>query len=310
MVSLCCCSQDFSSCGNHGVLSSLSAQPSHCAGFSRPGAQALVVVAHGLSSCVSWVLHSGSVVVVHGLKSLCSTWDLPRQGWKPCPLNWQANSHPLTTSSVQFSCSVVSDSLWPHGLQHARPPSPSTTPGVYSNSCPLSWWCHPTISSSVVPFFNHPQSFPASGSSQMSQFFASGGESIEVLVSASVLPMNIQEWFPLEWTGWISLQPKGLSRVFSNTTVQKHRFFSAQLSSQSKSHIHTWLLEKPLALTRWTFVGKVMSLLFNMLSRLVITFLSRSKSLLISWLQSPSAVILKPPKIKSITVSTVSPSIC
>ena len=144
-----------------------------------------------------------------------------------------------------FSCSVVSDSLWPHGLQHARPPCPSPTPGVYPNSCPPNLWCHPTISSSVVPFFSFPQSFPGSGYFQMSQLFASGGQSIRVSVLASVLPMNTQDWSPLGWTHWISLQSKGLSRVFSNTTVQKHQFFGAQLSSQSNSHIHTWLLEKP-----------------------------------------------------------------
>ena len=129
---------------------------------------------------------------------------------------------------VRFSRSVVSDSLQPRGLQHARPPCPSPTPRVYSNSCPLSWWCHPTILSSVVPF-SCLQSFPASGSFQMSQFFASGGQSIGVSASASVLPMNIQDWFPLGWTSWISFQSKGLSRVFSNT-VQKHQFFGAQLS--------------------------------------------------------------------------------
>ena len=122
--------------------------------------------------------------------------------------------------SVQFSRSVMSVSLQPHGLQHTRPPCPSPTPRDYSNSCPLSWWCHPTISSSVVPFSSRLQSFPASGSFLMSQLFTSGGQSIGA--SASVLPMNIQDWFPLGWTGWISLQSKGLSRVFSNTTVQKH----------------------------------------------------------------------------------------
>ena len=131
--------------------------------------------------------------------------------------------------SVQFSCPVVSNSLRPHELQPARPPCPSPTPGVYPNSCPLSWWCHPTISSSVIPF-SCPQSFPASEPFQMSQLFASGGQSIGVSASASVLPMNIQDWFTLGWTGWISLQSKGLSKVFSNTTVQKHQFFSAQLS--------------------------------------------------------------------------------
>ena len=134
----------------------------------------------------------------------------------------------LGFSSVQFSCSVVSDSLWPHGLKHARPPCPSQTPAGYSNSCPLSQWYHPTISSSVVPF-SHLQSFPASGSFQMSQF-SSGGQSIGVSSSASILPMNIQDWFPLGFTGWITFQFKGYSRVFSNTTVQKHQFFGAQLS--------------------------------------------------------------------------------
>ena len=153
--------------------------------------------------------------------------------------------HANTISSVQFSCSVRSDSLLTHGLQHARPPCPSPTPGVYLNSCPSRWWCHPTISSPVGSFSSHLQSFPASGSFPMSQLFASGGQSIGVSASASVLPMNIQDWFPLGWNGWISLQSKGLSRVFSNTTVQKHQFFSAQPSSQSNSHIHTWSQEKP-----------------------------------------------------------------
>ena len=132
--------------------------------------------------------------------------------------------------SVQFSRSVVSDSLWSHGPQYARLPCPSPTPRVYSNSCPLSRWCHLSISSSVIPFSSCPQSFPASGSFKMSQFFASGGQSIGVSDSASVLPMNIQDWSPLRWTGWISLLSKGLSGVFSNTTVQKHQFFRTQLS--------------------------------------------------------------------------------
>ena len=127
-----------------------------------------------------------------------------------------------------FSRSVVSDSLQPHGLRHARLPCPAPTPGVYLNSCPSSQWCHPTISSSVVPFSSCLQSCPASGSFPMSQFFASGGQSIGVSASASVLSMNIQDWSPLGWTDWISLLSKGLSRVFSNTTVQKHQFFSAQ----------------------------------------------------------------------------------
>ena len=133
-------------------------------------------------------------------------------------------------ASVQLSRSVVSDSLWPHESQHTRPPCPSPTPGVYSNSCPSSRWCHPAISYSVVPFSSCPQSLPASGSSPMSQLFASGGQSTGVSASTSVLPMNTQDWCPLGWTGWISLQSKGLSRVFSNTIVQKHQFFSTQLS--------------------------------------------------------------------------------
>ena len=136
----------------------------------------------------------------------------------------------MAISSVQFSRSVVSDSLRPHESQHTRPPCPSPTPGVYPNSCPLSRWCHPTISSSVVPFSSYPQSFPTSGSFPMSQLFTSRSQRIGVSASTSVLPMNTQDWSPLGWMGWISLQSKGLSRVFSNTTVQKHQFFSAQLS--------------------------------------------------------------------------------
>ena len=147
-------------------------------------------------------------------------------------------------SSVQFSCSIVSDSLRPHELQHARPPCPSPTPGVHSDSRPSSPWCNPAISSWVVPF-SCPQSLPASGSFPMSQFFAWGGQSTRVSALASVLPKKSQDWSPSKWTGWISLQSKGLSRVFSNTTVQKHQFFGARSSSQSNSHIHTWPLEKP-----------------------------------------------------------------
>ena len=149
----------------------------------------------------------------------------------------------LIFSSVQFSRSVVSDSLRSHESQHARLPCPSPTPGVHSNSCPLSQWCYPAISSSVVRFSSYLQYFPASGSFQMSQFFVSGGQSIGISTSMKNLPMNTQDW-SLGQTGWISLQSKGLSRVF-NTTVQTHQFFSAQPSSQSNSHIHTWPLEKP-----------------------------------------------------------------
>ena len=151
----------------------------------------------------------------------------------------------MPISSVQFSHSFLSDSLRPHELQHTRPPCPSPTPRVHSNSRPSSWWYHPAISSSVVPFSSCPQSLPASESFPMSQLFTWSGQSTRVSALASFLPKNTQDWPPLEWTGWISLQSKGLSGVFSNTTVQKHQFFSTQLSSQSNSHIHTWPLEKP-----------------------------------------------------------------
>ena len=183
----------------------------------------------------------------------------------------------------------MSDSLQAHELQHARPPCPSPNPRVYSNSSPLSRWCHPAISSSVSP------SPPAFNLSQhqtlpMSQFFAPGGRSIGISASTSVLPVNTQYWYPLGRTGWISLLFKRPSRVFSNTIVQKHLFI-VQLSHPSMT------TGKTIALTRWTFVGKVMSLLFNMLSRLVITFLPRSKHLLISWLQSTSTVFFESKKI-------------
>ena len=145
-------------------------------------------------------------------------------------------------SSVQFSLLVVSECLWPLGRQQAKPPCPSPTPGVYPNSRPLSQWCHPTISSSVFLFSSCPQSFPASQSFQVSQLFESAGQNIGLSASTSVIPVNSQDWSPLGWTGWISLQSKGLSRVFSNTTVQKHQFFGTQLSLQSNSTIHTWLI--------------------------------------------------------------------
>ena len=191
-----------------------------------------------------------------------------------------------------FSCQVISNSAT-HELQHARLPCPSSSPYVCSNACPLSRWCHPTILSSVILFFSHPQSFPPSGSFQMSQLFASGGQSTGALASASVLPANTQDWSPLGWTGWISLQSKRLSGVFSNTTVQKHQFFCAQLSFIVQLSHPYMTTGKTIALTRRTFVDKVIFLLFNMLSRLFITFLPRSKRLLISWLQSPSVVILE-----------------
>ena len=165
------------------------------------------------------------------------------------PILWKgkkkikSNPFPLRFPSVQFSFSVVSDSSQPHESQHVRLPCPSPTPGVYSNSCPSSRWCHPAISSSVIPFSSCPQSLRASGPFPMSQLFTWGGQSTGVSGLASFLLMNTQDWFPLAWTGWISLQSKGLSRVFSNTTVQKHQFFGAQLSLWSNSPIHTWLLE-------------------------------------------------------------------
>ena len=170
--------------------------------------------------------------------------------------------------SVQFSHSVVSNSLQSHELQHVRPPCPSPTPRAFSNSCSFSWWCHPTVSSFVVPFSSCPQSFPASGFFQMSQLFASGGQSIGVSASTSVLPMNAQDWSPLGWTGWISLQSKGLWRVLQHhsskaSVLRRSAFFTVQLS-------HPYMTTgKTIALTRWTSVDKVMSLLFSMLSRLV-----------------------------------------
>ena len=162
-----------------------------------------------------------------------------------CYFQVYSKGNQLFSSVAQFNSvqSLSRVSLQPHELQHTRPPWPLTTSGAYPNSCPLSWWCHPAISFSVTPFSSSLQSFPASGSFPMSQFFASGGQSMRVSASASVLPMNIRDWFPLGWTGWISLQSKGLSRVFTNTTVQKHQFFGTQLALWSNSHIHTWLLE-------------------------------------------------------------------
>ena len=210
----------------------------------------------------------------------------------------------------------MSDSLWPYRLQHTRLPCPSPFPGVCSNSCSSSRWCHPTISSSVVPFSSCPRSFPASGSSSTSQPFESGGHSIGVSASASVLPMNIQGRFPLGLTDLISWQSKGPSRVFCNTIIWKHQFFDAQPSLWSNTLICTRLLKRKKTHTQkcsfdcTDFVGKVMSLLFNTLSRFVIASLQRIKHLLISWLQSPSAVILESKKIKSVTVSIVSQCIC
>ena len=150
----------------------------------------------------------------------------------------------MLRQNIQFSCSVMSDSLWPHESQHTRPPCPSPTPRVHSDSRRSSQWCHPAISSSVIPSSSCPQSLPASESFPMSQLFTWGGQSTGASAFASFLPKNTQDWSPLKWTGWISLQSKGLSRVFSNTTFQKHQFFGAQISLRSSSHINTWLLEK------------------------------------------------------------------
>ena len=166
-----------------------------------------------------------------------------RQGILTSPKVWLVNF--MTMSWVQFSRSVMSDSLQPHESQHTRSPCPSPSPGVHSDSRPSSQWCHPAISSSVIPFSSCPHSFPASEAFPMCQLFAWGGQSTGVSALASFFPKKSQGWSPSEWIGWISLQSKGLSRVFSDTTVQKHQFFGAQLSSQSNSHIHTWLLEKP-----------------------------------------------------------------
>ena len=203
----------------------------------------------------------------------------------------------------------MSDSLQPHGLQYSRLPCPSPTPRAYSNSCPSSQWCHPTISSSVVPFSSHLQSFPASTSFLMSQFFASGGQSMGVqLQHQSFHEYSGLIYFRMDWLNLLVVQGtlKSLLQHHSSkaSILQHSAFFIVQLS-------HPYMTTgKTIALTRWTFVDKVMSLLFNMLSRLVIAFLPRRKCLLISWLQPPSAVILEPPKIKSLTISIVSPSIC
>ena len=179
-------------------------------------------------------------------------------------------------SLFRFSHSVVSDYLWPHELQHARPPCLSPTLGVYSNSCSLSRWCHPAISSSVIPFSSCPQSLPASGSFPMNQLFTWGGQSIGVSSLALVLPMNTQDWCPLEWTDWISLQSKGLSKVFQHHSSKASIFWCSAFFTVQLSHPYM-TTGKTIALTRWTFVGKVMSLLLNMLSWLVITVLPRSK---------------------------------
>ena len=209
-------------------------------------------------------------------------------------------------SSVQFSCSVVSDSLQPHESQHTRPPCPSPVPGVHSDSHPSSQWCHPAISSSVVPFSSCPQSLPPSESFPMSQLFAWGGQSTGVSASASFPPKKSQGWSPSEWTGWISLQSKGFSRAQFKSINSLVLSF---LHNPTLTSIHDYWKNHSFANTGEDLCWQSNASAFNMLSRLVITFLPRSKRLLISWLQSPSAVILDPKKVKSDTVSTVSPSI-
>ena len=213
----------------------------------------LIFIFMYVSIQLHWVLSEECGIFSCGMTILCLVAEcviqFPDYGLNPGPLYWECwglTTGPYWKSSrpiAQFG-SVMSDSLQHHELQHTRPPCPSSTPGALSNSCLSSWWCHPAISSSVIPFSSCPQSLPALGSFPMSQLFAWGGQSIRVSALASVLPKNTQDWSPLEWTGWISLKFKGFSRVISNTTVQKHQFFGSQLSSQSNSHIHTWPMEK------------------------------------------------------------------
>ena len=181
--------------------------------------------------------HRGSV----SQRKIILGMHMPHGSWE----SWEPNKKPFFDHQLLFNPSVMFDSLQPHGLQHTRLPCPSPSPRACSNSCPSCWWRYPTTSSSVAPFSSCPQSFPASGSFPMNWLFASGGQSIGASASASVFPMNIQGWFPLGLTGRVSLQSKGLSRVFYNTTVQKHQFFGAQPSLWCNSHIHTWLLDKP-----------------------------------------------------------------
>ena len=219
-----------------------------------------------------------------------------------------------TNLLLLFSGSVTSNLLWPHRLQHTRPPCPSPSPGVCPSSCPLHWWYHLAISSSDAIYSFCLQSFPASGTFPMSWLFASGDQSTRASAASSVIQMSIQGWFPLRETGLISLLSKELSGVFSSTTVQRNKFFGSLPSLRSSSHWedHSLYLTtgKAIALTIGTFVGRVMSLLFNTLSRLVLTFLPTRNHLLISWLQSPSAAILEPKKKKLVTASTFSPYIC
>ena len=258
---------------------------------------------------VGWL--SWTLCCEETLKSLLQHHDLKASNLQCSAFFMVQLSHPYMTTGKTTALNIwtIISKVQPHESQHARPPCPSQTPSAYSNSCPSSRWCHPAISSSDVPFSSCPQSLSASGSFPMSQPFAWGGQSIGVSASTSVLSMNTRDWSPLGWTGWISLECKGLLKSLlqhhgSKASFFQHSaFFTVQLS-------HPYMTTgKTIALARWTFFGKVMPLFFNLLSRLVITFLPRSKHLLILWLQSPSAVILEPQKIKSDIVSTVSPSI-
>jgi len=226
---------------------------SGCQGYCRKGTLPCVKTfvekwdKHGVQARAAEEFQSATTLMAESKEELKSLWIKVKEESEKAGLKLNIKKTKIMASSpissVQLSCSVVSNSLRPHEPQHARPPCPSPTPRVHPNPGPLSQWCHPTISSSVVPFSSCPQFFPASGSFPMSQLFTSGGRSIGV--SASGSPSNTQDWSPLGWTGWISLQSKGLSRVFSNTTVQKHQFFCTQLSLESKFHIHTWPQEKP-----------------------------------------------------------------
>ena len=208
------------------------------------------VCMHQLHGC-PWQPHEPVPSPAHSTYEDTETWWRRRRGWNPLTQLWDLEAARFSVggilTSIPCSCPAAksSDSLWPHGLQHTSLPCPPLSPRVCSNSCPLSQWCHPTFSFSVVPFSSCLRSFPASGSFPMSRLFTSGSQSIGASASASIFPMNIQGWLPLGLTGWISLQSKGLSRVFSSTTVWKHQFFSTQPSWWSNSHIHTWLLEKP-----------------------------------------------------------------
>ena len=224
-------------------------------------------------------------------------------------LNFTIRAQKQPVPTVVVVQSISRDSLRPHGPQHARLPCPSPIPRACSNSCPSSQWCHPIISFSVVPFSSCLQSFPASVSFLMNQFFESGGQNIGASASASVLSMNIQDWFPLGLTSWSPCSPRDSQE--SSPTPQFNSINSSALSFLYGPTLDSDMTTgKTVTLTRWTFVSKLMSLLFNMLSRLVIAFLPRSKRLFISWLQSLSSVILEPKKIKHLTVSIVCPFIC